>query len=111
MSEINNTEIDNVKNIDIVLPMYNLIEYSDNYAEPCESLWHHYRDESVFANGAIVNFPSHSNSGSFKFKTKIAGRTEDDGTKNVKIRVLLKYLNNLWRTLEIPLLNCETKLF
>ena len=53
--------------------------------EPSESLWHHYRDESFFANGAIVNFPSHSNSGSFKFKTKIAGRTEDDGIKNVKI--------------------------
>ena len=42
-----------------------------------------------------------------KFKIKTAGRTEDDGTKNVKIRVPLKYLSNFWRTLEMPLINCE----
>ena len=44
-SEINNTEIDNAKNIDIVIPMYNLIEYSDNYSKISGSLWQYYQDE------------------------------------------------------------------
>ena len=46
ISEINNTQIDNAKGIDIVMPMYNLIEYSDNYTKTSESLWQYYRDES-----------------------------------------------------------------
>ena len=45
ISEINNTEIDNAKDIDIVMPMYNLIEYSDNYAKTSGSLWQYFRDE------------------------------------------------------------------
>ena len=44
ISEINNTQIDNVKDIDIVMGMYNLIEYSDNYSKTSGSLWHYYRD-------------------------------------------------------------------
>ena len=39
ISEINNTQVDNAKDIGIVMPMYNLIEYSDNYAKTCGSLW------------------------------------------------------------------------
>ena len=45
ISEINNTQIDNAKNIDIVMPMYNLIEYSHNYAKISGSLWQYFRDE------------------------------------------------------------------
>ena len=45
ISEINNTQVDNAKVIDIVMPMYNLIEYSDNYAKTSERLWQYYRDE------------------------------------------------------------------
>ena len=45
ISEINNTQVDNAKDIDIVMPMYNLIEYSDNYAKTSGSLWQYYRDE------------------------------------------------------------------
>ena len=45
MSEINNTQVDNAKDIDIVMPMYNLIEYSDNYAKTARSLWQYFRDE------------------------------------------------------------------
>ena len=45
ISEINNTQIDNAKDIDIVMPMYNLIEYSDNYAKTSGSLWQYFRDE------------------------------------------------------------------
>ena len=44
ISEINNTQIDNAKDIDIVMPMYNLIEYSDNYAKTKGSLWQYFRD-------------------------------------------------------------------
>ena len=92
--------------------MYNLIEYSDNYSNTSGRLWNYYRDEPFLnANVAIDDFPTdNNNSASFKFKTKIAGRTENDGTKNVKIRVPLKYLSNFWRTLEMPLINCEINL-
>ena len=47
ISEINNMQIDNAKGIDIVMPMYNLIEYSDNYAKTTGSLWQYFRDEPV----------------------------------------------------------------
>ena len=45
-TDINNTEIDNAKDIDIVMPMYNFIEYSDNYSKISQSLWQYYRDET-----------------------------------------------------------------
>ena len=46
----------------------------------------------------------------FKFKRKIAGTTENDGTINVKIRMPSKCLSNFWRTFEISLINCEINL-
>ena len=45
ISKINDTEIDNAQDIDVVMPMYNLIEYSDYYSKTCESLWQYYKDE------------------------------------------------------------------
>ena len=71
------------------MPMYDLIEYSDNYSKTSGSLWHYYRDATFLnANSATADFPAYNNnSASFKFNTKIAGRRENDGTKNVKIRV------------------------
>ena len=109
ISEINNTQTDNAKDIDMVMPMYNLTEYSDSYSKTSGSLWQYYRDESFLNdNGAIANFRDDSNnSASVKFKTKIVGRTENDGTKNAKVMIPLKCLFNFWRTLEIPLINCE----
>ena len=81
-SEIDNVEVDNAKAIDIRIPMYYLIEYSDNFKD----------------------------SESFKSKIKITGNTSANGnTKDVEIIVPLKYLNNSWRALEMPLLNCEIK--
>ena len=47
---------------------------------------------------------------SFNFKVKMAGQTGDNGTKNVEIIIPLKYLRNFWRTLEMPLINCEITL-
>ena len=80
------------------MPMYNLIEYSDNYSKTSGSLWQSYKDE-LFTNdnGAVTDFSDdNNNSILFKFKTKIAGRIGNDGRKNVKIRVPLKYLSNFW---------------
>ena len=112
ISEINNTQIDNAKYIDVIMPMYNLIKYSNNYSKKSGSLWQYYRDEPFLNNnGAIGDFPVDSNNiVLFKFKTNITGRTGNNGTKNVNIRVPLTYLCNFWRTLEMPLINCEINL-
>ena len=84
------------------MPMYNLIEYSDNYSKTSGSLWQYYKDEP---NDNLAN------SESFKSKVKITGNTPAGGnTKDVKIIVPLKYLSNFWRTLEMPLINCEVNL-
>ena len=84
------------------MPMYNLIEYSDNYAKTSGSLWQYYRDEP---NNNLAN------SKSFKSNIKITGRTPAGGNeKDVEIMVPLKYLSNFWRTLEMPLVNCEVSL-
>ena len=57
ISKINNTQLDNTKDIDIVIPMYNLIEYSDNYSKTCESLWQYCKDiPAVNNNGNIAEF-------------------------------------------------------
>ena len=99
ISRINNIDIDNVHDIDIVMPVYNLIEYSDNYSKTSGSLWQYYKDSP---NDNIAD------SESFKSKVKITGKTPDDGnTKDVEIIVPLKYFSNFWRTLEMPLINCE----
>ena len=111
ISEINNTQIDNAKDIDIVMPMYNLIEYSDNYAKTTGSLWQYCKDiPARDANNIIEEFTESNTTDSFKFKAKITGQTRNDGTKDVKIIVPLKYLRNFWRTLEMPLINCEVNL-
>ena len=84
------------------MPMYNLIEYSNNYSKTSGSLWQYYKDEP---NDNLAN------SESFKSKVNITGNTPADGnTKDVEIIVPLKYLSNFWRTLEMPLINCEVNL-
>ena len=111
ISEINSTQIGNAKDVDIVMPMYNLIEYSDNYAKTTGSLWQYCKDiPALNANDEITHFTEGNLTGSFNFKIKITGRTGNDGTKDVEIIVPLKYLSNFWRTLEMPLINCEVNL-
>ena len=111
ISEINNTHIDNPKDINILMAMYNLIEYSDNYAKTTGSLWQYCKDiPARNNNNQIVNFAVNNLTDSFNFKVKITGQTDDDGTKDVEIMVPLKYLSNFWRALEMPLLNCEVNL-
>ena len=102
ISEINNTQIGNAKDIDILMPMYNLIEYSDNYAKTSGRLWQYYRDEP---NDNLAN------SESFKSKINITEKTPAVGNeKDVEKMVPLKHLSNFWRTLEMPLINCEVNL-
>ena len=111
ISETNNKQVDNAKDIDIVMPMYNLIEYSDNYAKATGSLWQYRKDIPARNNNdEITEFTEGNPTDSFNFKVKITGRTGDDGTKNVEIMVPLKYLSNFWRTLEMPLINCDVNL-
>ena len=111
ISEINNTQVDNAKEIDIVMPMYNLIEYSDNYAKTTGSLWQYCKDiPARNANNIIEEFTGGNTTDSFNFKVKITGQTGNNGTKDVEIMVPLKYLSNFWRTLEMPLINCEVNL-
>ena len=84
------------------MPMYNLIEYSDNYSKPSGSLWQYYKDDP---NDNITQ------SESFKSKIKITGKTPAAGnTKDVEIIVPLKYLKFFWRTLEMSLINFEVNL-
>ena len=94
------------------MPMYNLIEYSDNYSKTSGSLWQYCKDiPAVNNNGNIVEFNGANATDSFNFKAKITGQTDDDGEiNNVEIMFPLKYLSNFWRTLEMPLINCEVEL-
>ena len=91
------------------MPMYNLIEYSDNYSKKPESLWQYYRGEPFISDDG--NRDNHPDTASFKCKQTITDQTGNDGTKNVQIMVPLKYLSNFWRTLEMPLINCEVSIF
>ena len=110
-SLINNTQIDNGNDIDTVMPMYNLIEYSDNYVKTTGSLWQYCKDiPARDNNNLIAEFTAGNTTDSSNFKAKITGQTGDDGTKDVEIIVPLKYLSNFWRTLEMPLINCEVNL-
>ena len=111
ISEINNTQIDNVKDIDIVMSMYNLIENSDNYAKTTGSLWQYCKDiPARDDNNEIDIFGTNNLTDSFNFKVNFTGQTGNDGTKDVEIMVPLKYLSNFWRTLEMSLINCEVNL-
>ena len=60
------------------MPVYNLIECSDNYFKTSGRLWHYYRDEPFLNANGVIDFPDNNSSASFKLKTKIAGRTGDD---------------------------------
>ena len=76
ISEINNTQVDNAKDIGIVMPMYNLIKYSDNYVKTTGNLWQYFRDEPD---------DDLEDSESFESKIKITGKTPNNGNKKVEI--------------------------
>ena len=120
---INGELIEDIDDLDIVMSMYNLLEYSKNYRKTIGSLYNYYRDElsddaddNNFDNIKVVN------SNTFKYKNKIIGNTynvnagADDydvnknGTPEVELAIPLKYLGNFWRALNIPLISCEVSL-
>ena len=121
-TRINGELIEDADDLDIVMPMYNLLEYSKNYRKTIGSLYNYYRDELTndnnnnFANRNVVN------SNTFKYKNKIIGNTfnvdaaaadydaNKNGTQEVEIAIPLKYLGNFWRALNIPLISCEVSL-
>ena len=94
------------------MPMYNLLEYSKNYRKTAGSLQNYYRDEP---NSGVNGGTNYSIMGpkSFDYKSNFIedGVTQNNLTKNdVKIIVPLKYLSNFWRSLNMPLINCEVVL-
>ena len=113
--EINDEHVDTAENLDIVMPMYNLIEYSDNYQDSSATLYQYKRDEPP-ENDAVADLTD-DDSSSFKYKikllgnvTRVAGNAAGVRRLNVKIVVPLKYLSNFFRSLEMPLINCKIKL-
>ena len=97
------------------MPMYNLIEYSENYADSSGSLYQFKKDEPPMNNAGNPNNVALDNSTSFKYKTSHLGKADDDdgndrSLKNTKIVMPLKYLSNFSWSLEMPLINCKIHL-
>ena len=123
ITRINGELIEDADDLDIVMSIYNLLEYSKNYRKTIGSLYNYYRDElsddvddNNFDNIKVVN------SNTFKYKNKIKGNTyhvdacvqgydgNKNGTQEVELDIPLKYLGNFWRALNIPLISCEVSL-
>ena len=98
------------------MPMYNLTEYGKNYRKTTGSLWNYYRDEPNNPPANDYNTDPLKNSTSFKYKSSLVEKTPNNDNYNnnviqdVKIAVPLKHLSNFWKTLDIPLINCEVSL-
>ena len=123
ITRINGKLIEDADDLEIVMSMYNLLEYSKNYRKTIGSLYNYYRDElsddadnNNFDNIKVVN------SNTFNYKNKIIGNTYNlnavadgydvnkNGTQEVELTIPLKYLGNFWRALNIPLISCEVSL-
>ena len=114
ISKINGIQIDNAEDLDIVMSMYNFLEYSKNYRKTTGNLWNYFRDEP--------SNPLFSNSESFKYKISIIGNiyslgatkagynANKVGKNETEIVVPFKHLSKFLRTLNIPLINFEIEL-
>ena len=111
VNHINDEHVETAENLDIIMPMYNFPEYSDNYADSSGSLYHFKRDkQNMNADGNLVNVTT-ANSSSFKYKSSLLGNPAASGVlKNSETIVPLKYLSNFSRSLEIPIINCKIHL-
>ena len=119
ISKINGEVIENAEDLDIVMPMYNLLEYSKNYRKTVGSFYNYYRDElSDDADNDNHTNIQVVNSKAFRCKTKITESTNNvvvadanmEGTQKVELGVPLKYLGNFSRSLNMPLISCEVSL-
>ena len=109
--EINDEHVDTAENLDITVPMYNLIEYSDNYQDSSATLYQYKRDEPP-EDDTVADLMA-DNLSSFKYKVSLLGNlvvANNIARINVKVVVPLKYLSNFFRSLEMPLINCKIKL-
>ena len=97
VTEMNNMQGDKAKDLDVIMLMYGLIEYSQNYSKTLGSSCQCWRDEPE--NGITDSEP-------FKFKSRFLSSTNNNSIINFEVTVPLKYLSNFWRTLEMPIINC-----
>ena len=102
---INDEHVQKAEDLDIVMPMYNLLEYSDNYQNSTGSLYQFKRDEQPDDNANVEDDTS-----SLVFKSKLIKGTDNNNVNNVKLVVPLKYVSNFFRSLEMPLVNCKIDL-
>ena len=115
ISKIKGELVENAEDLDIVMPMYNLLEYSKNYEKTSGSLFNYYRNEpseiTLGTGNNAINI-SFRNSKSFDYKTEITGSLDvgEDEEEDVETAIPLKYLSNFWRSSDIPLINCEITL-
>ena len=119
ITRINDELIQDADDLDIVMPMYNLLEYSKNYRKTIGSFYNYYRDE---LGGNANNNDNTVNSNNFRYKNKITGNTYNveagaecyiankNGTQKIELAIALKYLGNFWRALNIPLISCKISL-
>ena len=105
ISKINGELVENAEDLDIVMPMYNLLEYSDNYQDSTGSLYQFKIDEPPDDNAEVAN-----NTTSLVYKSKLIKGTDNNNVNNVKLVVPLKYVSNFFRSLEKPLVNCKIDL-
>ena len=102
---INDEHVEKAEDLDIVIPMYNLLEYSDNYQDSTGSLYQFKRDEPPDDNANVAN-----DTRSLVHKSKLISGTDGNNVNNVKLVVPLKYVSNFFRSLEMPLVNCQIDL-
>ena len=102
---INDEHVEKAEDLDIVMPMNNLLEYSDNYQNSTGSLYQFKRDEPPDDNAEVAN-----NTTSLVYKSKLIKRTDNNNVNNIKLDVPLKYVSNFFRSLEMPLVNCKIDL-
>ena len=102
ITHTNDKHLETTENVDIIIPMYNSLGYSDNYSVSLGSLYQFKRDKPPPNNGDV----SVDTSSSFKYKSNIL----ENAVNNVKIVVPLKYLRNFLISLEMPLINCKIHL-
>ena len=99
---INNEHVEKAEDLDIVMPTYNLLEYSDNYQDSTGSLYQFKRDEPPDNNANVANDTT-----SLVYKSKLISGPDDNNVNNVKLVVSLKYVSSFFRSLEMPLVNCK----
>ena len=109
MRRINGELIEDANDLDIVIPMYNLLEYSKNYRKTIGSLYNYYRDElsddaddNNFDNIKVVTYNVDAGVNGYD--------VNKNGKQEIELAIPLKYLGNFWRALNIPLVSCEVSL-